>query len=100
MSSIPIGGIRVARRRIRMSSHGEHQHGHCVHHAGSNRSSSAAHVPADAVYTCPMHPQIEQIGPGTCPICGMALEPRDAVLADGPSEEYRDMRRRFIVSAL
>jgi Cu+-exporting ATPase len=83
-----------------MSSHGEHQHGHCVHHAGSSMSSSAAHVPADAVYTCPMHPQIEQIGPGTCPICGMALEPRDAVLADGPSEEYLDMRRRFIVSAL
>jgi len=54
----------------------------------------------DAVYTCPMHPQIEQIGPGTCPICGMALEPKGAVALEGPSEEYVDMRRRFIVSAL
>ena len=54
----------------------------------------------DAIYTCPMHPQIEQIGPGTCPICGMALEPKGAVALEGPSEEYVDMRRRFIVSAL
>jgi Cu+-exporting ATPase len=85
-----------------MSSHGEHQHGHCVHHASSSSSSSSssAHAPADAIYTCPMHPQIEQIGPGTCPICGMALEPKGVVLADGPSEEYLDMRRRFVVSAL
>lgn len=35
----------------------------------------AASAPAGTVYTCPMHPQIRQIGPGTCPICGMALEP-------------------------
>ncbi len=55
---------------------------------------------ADAVYTCPMHPEIEQIGPGTCPLCGMALEPKVFTLAHGPSEEYLDMRRRFIVSAV
>ncbi len=54
----------------------------------------------DAVYTCPMHPQIEQIGPGTCPICGMALEPKGVSLSDGPSDEYLDMRRRFAVSAI
>ncbi len=54
---------------------------------------------ADAVYTCPMHPEIEQIGPGTCPLCGMALEPKAFTLSEGPSEEYIDMRRRFIVSA-
>ncbi|MBJ3776789.1 heavy metal translocating P-type ATPase [Acuticoccus mangrovi] len=57
-----------------------------------------AQGPKDAVYTCPMHPEIEQIGPGTCPICGMALEPKTVSLDDGPSEEYVDMLRRFRVS--
>jgi cation transport ATPase len=56
--------------------------------------------PKDAIYTCPMHPQIEQVGPGTCPICGMALEPKDVAVVEGPSEEYLDMRRRFVVSAV
>ena len=60
----------------------------------------AVQASADAIYTCPMHPQIEQIGPGTCPICGMALEPKGVALIEGPSEEYLDMRRRFVVSAL
>src|SRR3546814_6065796 len=41
----------------------------------------------DLIYTCPMHPEIEQVGPGTCPICGMALEPKGAALPEGPSEE-------------
>ena len=47
------------------------------------------------IYTCPMHPQIRQIGPGTCPICGMTLEPERASLEEGPSPELIDMRRRF-----
>ena len=55
---------------------------------------------ADDVYTCPMHPEIEQVGPGTCPICGMALEPKGIPLTDGPSEEYLDFRRRFRVGAV
>src|SRR5579871_2488930 len=42
------------------------------------RESPAA--PAGSIYTCPMHPQIRQVGPGTCPICGMALEPEVASL--------------------
>ena len=54
----------------------------------------------DVIYTCPMHPEIEQVGPGFCPICGMALEPRVFVPGEGPSREYVDMRRRFIVSAI
>ncbi len=49
------------------------------------------------VYTCPMHPQIRQIGPGHCPICGMALEPLDPTAAHDESE-YRDMLRRFWIS--
>jgi P-type Cu+ transporter len=48
----------------------------------------------DQIYTCPMHPQIRQVGPGFCPICGMALEPLIASQA-GPDPELRDMTRRF-----
>ena len=59
-----------------------------------------AHTPADAVYTCPMHPEIERVGPGSCPICGMALEPKTVSLEEGPSAEYVDMRRRFWISAV
>ncbi|MGX9857567.1 heavy metal translocating P-type ATPase (plasmid) [Limimaricola variabilis] len=53
----------------------------------------------DEIYTCPMHPEIEQIGPGSCPICGMALEPKGIPMTEGPSEEYLDFRRRFVVGA-
>ncbi|SFN88128.1 Cu+-exporting ATPase [Thioclava dalianensis] len=53
----------------------------------------------DDIFTCPMHPEIEQIGPGSCPICGMALEPKGINLTEGPSEEYIDFRRRFVVGA-
>ncbi|MGM0632903.1 MAG: heavy metal translocating P-type ATPase [Pseudomonadota bacterium] len=54
-----------------------------------------APVAPDAMYTCPMHPEIRQQGPGDCPICGMALEPEQVSLDDGPSEELSDMTRRF-----
>jgi len=46
-------------------------------------------------YTCPMHPQIRQIGPGSCPICGMALEPAEVSLDDAPNPELSDMTRRL-----
>ena len=49
-------------------------------------------------YTCPMHPEIRQPGPGACPICGMALEPVMVTADSGPSPELRDMTRRFWVS--
>ena len=48
-----------------------------------------------AIYTCPMHPQIRQVGPGSCPICGMALEPELASSDTGPNPELVDMTRRF-----
>ena len=48
-----------------------------------------------AIYTCPMHPQIRQVGPGACPICGMALEPEIASADSGPNPELVDMTRRF-----
>jgi P-type Cu+ transporter len=52
-------------------------------------------VVAGVTYTCPMHPEIQQIGPGNCPICGMALEPMLATADSGPSHELVDMTRRF-----
>jgi YHS domain-containing protein len=52
-------------------------------------------MPEGTIYTCPMHPEVRQVGPGSCPICGMALEP-DVVTADsGPNPELADMTRRF-----
>ncbi len=51
--------------------------------------------PAGMIYTCPMHPQIRQPGPGSCPICGMALEPEVATADTGPSPERVDMERRL-----
>ena len=55
----------------------------------------AAALPAGTIYTCPMHPEIRQVGPGSCPICGMALEPAEATSDHGPNEELIDMRRRL-----
>jgi P-type Cu+ transporter len=56
-------------------------------------------APKDAVYTCPMHPEVRQVGPGSCPICGMALEPEDVTAEVGPDPELADMTRRFWVGA-
>src|SRR5438445_3386610 len=57
-------------------------------------------MPAGTIYTCPMHPEIRQVGPGSCPICGMALEPEVATLDSGPNPELADMTRRFWIGAL
>ena len=53
-----------------------------------------------AIWTCPMHPQIRQNGPGSCPICGMALEPLDPLIDGGENPEVADMTRRFWVAAV
>ena len=50
-----------------------------------------------AVFTCPMHPEIRQAGPGSCPICGMALEPVEVTAEAAPNHELTDMSRRFWV---
>jgi Cu+-exporting ATPase len=60
----------------------------------------AVDAPEGAIWTCPMHPEIQRPGPGSCPICGMALEPAMPTASDGPSDEYRDMRRRFWIGLL
>ncbi|UFX46844.1 heavy metal translocating P-type ATPase [Bradyrhizobium sp. 41S5] len=55
-------------------------------------------MPAGTIYTCPMHPEVRQVGPGSCPICGMALEPEQISLDDGPDPELIDMVRRFWIA--
>jgi P-type Cu+ transporter len=62
-----------------------------------DNSKPKAAAPEGAIYTCPMHPQIRQVGPGTCPICGMALEAEVASLDAPPNPELADMTRRFWV---
>ena len=58
-------------------------------------AEKTAPIPEGTIYTCPMHPEIRQVGPGSCPICGMALEPVLVSLDAGPNEELIDMTRRF-----
>jgi Cu+-exporting ATPase len=53
--------------------------------------------PPGTIYTCPMHPEVRQVGPGSCPICGMALEPELVTADSGPNPELADMTRRFWV---
>ncbi|MFT4090891.1 MAG: copper-translocating P-type ATPase [Asticcacaulis sp.] len=69
---------------------------------GHNHSAPAAPPPANAhelIYTCPMDPEVRQLGPGTCPKCGMALEPDVVTLEEQENPELKDMTLRFWVSA-
>ena len=91
------------------ASAGGHDHQHpgqhvmpdgTVMHGAHHDHSHHAHAPAttktsQVEYTCPMHPQVRQMGPGNCPICGMALEPVLATAEQGESPELRDMTKRF-----
>jgi len=63
----------------------------------SPEAAKAEPVKPGAIYTCPMHPEIRQVGPGSCPICGMALEPVDVAAEQEPNPELIDMQRRFWV---
>ncbi|HEY9106514.1 MAG TPA: heavy metal translocating P-type ATPase, partial [Roseateles sp.] len=78
---------------------GHAHHGHAAHDHGHHTHAPATAKPAGDLgqveYTCPMHPQVRQMGPGNCPICGMALEPVVASAGSGESPELRDMTRRF-----
>src|SRR5262249_60077865 len=60
-----------------------------------DKSRPEGGLPADTIYTCPMHPEVRQVGPGNCPICGMVLEPEVATLDTGPNPELADMTRRL-----
>ncbi|MDX3925149.1 MAG: copper-translocating P-type ATPase [Shinella sp.] len=83
--------------------HRQHDHDHGDHHhehqSNVVKLNGAAPVVAGdgVVYTCPMHPQVRQSGPGNCPICGMALEPETPAISGGPSPELIDITRRFWV---
>lgn len=73
-------------------------HSHHHHHENSNTKSISDTASLDAIYTCPMHPQIKQKGPGNCPICGMALEPEKITLDQEDNSELLDFTRRFKIS--
>ncbi len=68
--------------------------------AAAAEAAAAASIPQGTIFTCPMHPQIRQVGPGACPICGMALEPEAAGTTDEADDggERADMTRRFLIS--
>ena len=71
----------------------------CCHGHAAKAPVDHGKVAEGTVFLCPMHLEIRQIGPGECPICGMALEPETVTADMGPSDEYLDMRRRFWVAA-
>jgi Cu+-exporting ATPase len=74
----------------------------CSHAPATTPHASQTAAPPKAGegvrYTCPMHPQIVQIGPGSCPICGMALEPMDPLAQVEADPEYDSMRKRFFIA--
>jgi len=61
--------------------------------------TAAKEMPKGTIFTCPMHPEVRRQGPGSCPICGMALEPLEVSLDQGPNHELLDMMRRLWVAA-
>ncbi|HSL82463.1 MAG TPA: heavy metal translocating P-type ATPase [Thermoanaerobaculia bacterium] len=71
----------------------------CAHHDAPTEPAEPPPAGAEVEYTCPMHPEVVQKGPGSCPICGMALEPRTVTAQEEDNPELRDMTRRFWVSA-
>src|SRR5215210_2265845 len=80
---------------------------HCLHRFSQDPESflqkSAAPIQpqkSNQKYTCPMHPEIIRDGPGSCPICGMALEPLTVSLEDEGNPELADMSRRFWISVV
>jgi Cu+-exporting ATPase len=68
-------------------------------HAHHGHAAALPPIAKTARYTCPMHPEIVQIGPGSCPKCGMALEPMDVFAEVEADPEYETMRLRFWISA-
>ena len=69
------------------------------HHHKSAKPRSDENLSADTLYTCPMHPEIEKMGPGDCPICGMALEPK-GVSTEEDKTELIDMTRRLWICSI
>ncbi|MDO9313726.1 MAG: copper-translocating P-type ATPase [Burkholderiaceae bacterium] len=78
-----------------MHDQAHHDHHQSDTHLGAAAKGASAGDQSQVEYTCPMHPQVRQMGPGSCPICGMALEPVLATADAGGSPELRDMTRRM-----
>ncbi|MBL6751232.1 MAG: heavy metal translocating P-type ATPase [Nevskia sp.] len=107
----PVCGMAVDSKTALRASHAGHDYFFCsegcrgtfladpVRYAEPGTAKEKAQASAGAVYTCPMHPQVRQAGPGSCPICGMALEPLDPAADSGDNAELRDMTRRLLVCA-
>lgn len=76
----------------------------CCHHSHHNHGHKASKQlkssDPNQLYTCPMHPEVKQQGPGSCPICGMALEPMASVNEDHFDEELGDLKKRFWLSLI
>ncbi len=72
----------------------------CCHGHDHNRPKSNIPDDPDAIYICPMHLEVEQVGPGSCPICGMALEPKAISADQAPNPELADMTLRFWIGLL
>ena len=81
-----------------MSMHDHHRHPQTHQDGAGDAAAPMKDPPEGTIYTCPMHPQIRQPGPGSCPICGMALEPEVAKADSGPNPELADMTRRFWIA--
>src|ERR1700749_3640486 len=79
------------------ASHGDHVHATDPDKFLQPKPPEAA-APAGAIYTCPTHPEVKQAGPGSCPICGMALEPEQVSLDHTPDPELIDMTKRFWIA--
>ncbi|QEG01485.1 Silver exporting P-type ATPase [Stieleria maiorica] len=91
---------KAARRESKPHEVAHSEHSCCSHEEKESDAKKAASDPT-AIYTCPMHTEIEQVGPGDCPICGMDLEPKFVDLSDeGDEQQYRDMKRRFWVGVV
>jgi Cu+-exporting ATPase len=69
-----------------------------MNHSCHHHSKKSEITIEGAIYTCPMHPEVRQSKPGSCPICGMGLEPLISTGDDAQSHEYLDMRRRFWIA--
>ena len=72
----------------------------CHHHHNKPTPVPNNVDPNSITFTCPMHPEVVQQGPGNCPICGMALEPQTVTIDDTENPELTDFRRRFWIGLL
>lgn len=76
----------------------DHKHHHSHHHHNVRSESTSENISPDAFFICPMHPEVRQKGPGSCPICGMALEPEKITLDQEDNSELLDFTFRFKIS--